>query len=573
MGNKKYISNQIQYKKMPGAQIVYWASNTIISAFSNNQSIDEYVLFRQGMATSDNNRFLRLWFEVEENKSNYTATDIDDAKKSQKKWFAYNKGGEYRKWYGNNNYVVNWENDGEEMKAFTATLPQGMNVRLKSREYYFKECYSWSKIASSNISFRYYPRGFAFDVAGCCVFNTGDNLYYYLGLSNSVVTKSLVSYISPTINYELDHLRRIPIIINDDKKTTIDFLVEECITISKDEWDSYETSWNFQKHELCGGNTMGYLIADKFKEWEKKSEERFQKLKENEEKINKAFIEIYGLQNELTSEVEDSEVSLRLANEEEDIKSLLSYLVGLVMGRYSLDINGIANAGGKLNKEKYITYLPDEDGIVPIYSFHGISDSLTGEILNLVKIIYGEDTYQKNIDYIAGVLNKKSDESSEETINRYLNEKFYNEHLKTYQKRPIYWMLSSGKQGAFKCLIYLHRYNKNTLALVNSKYFLPRTAMYKAERERLETRFASGQLDAREKKNVEAELKTIEKCEEELLEYGQVLDYLANQYIELDLDDGVKENYLKFQRIPLEVNGARVKKDLLVPFGLEKDKK
>lgn len=237
------------FSKIPGSPMAYWISKQLMNTFEH-PSIENYVLFRQGMATSDNNRFLRLWHEVKESKTNLHATDLESARHSGSKWFAYNKGGAYRKWYGNSEYVVNWENDGAEMKAYTSTLPQGMNVRLKSREYYFKECYSWSKISSGQISFRYYPTGFAFDVAGCCVFECGDHLLYFLGLSNSVVTSILANCISPTMNYELDHLKKIPVIFNNEKEEVINEIVKKNIILAKTDWDSYETSWDFQKHPL-----------------------------------------------------------------------------------------------------------------------------------------------------------------------------------------------------------------------------------------------------------------------------------------------------------------------------------
>ena len=237
------------FSKIPGSPVAYWASKTVLELFEQ-KCIDNYVLFRQGMATSDNNRFLRLWYEVLLTKENFNATDLRDAEQSNKKWFAYNKGGEYRKWYGNAEYVVNWENDGREMKAYTSTLTQGMNVRLKSREYYFKECISWSKISSGNIAFRFYPEGFAFDVAGCCIFDTGDYKNYFLGLLNSQLTVSLTKFLSPTLNYELDHLKKVPVIIDENKASNVNSIVRLNIEISKEDWDSYETSWDFKRNPL-----------------------------------------------------------------------------------------------------------------------------------------------------------------------------------------------------------------------------------------------------------------------------------------------------------------------------------
>lgn len=310
---------------------------------------------------------------------------------------------------------------------------------------------------------------------------------------------------------------------------------------------------------------MGRYIADKYKEWEAECNERFNTLKANEEELNRIFIEIYGLQDELTPEVADKDVTVRKADLTREIKSLISYLIGIEMGRYSLDVEGLAYAGGDWNPMNYVTYQPDDDGIVPIYQQIGMSDGLTGRLIRLIKQIYGEDTYKENIDFIADALGKNNNESSEETLNRYLNDGFYADHLKIYQKRPIYWMFSSGKNGAFKCLVYLHRYSEDTLAIINSKYFLNESARINAEAE--ETRLLLEAADGREKLRLEKLYKSLTAKQKEMLEYGQVLDHMANQYIPLDLDDGVKVNYAKFQDIEIvNDSGVKVKKDLLVPI-------
>lgn len=310
---------------------------------------------------------------------------------------------------------------------------------------------------------------------------------------------------------------------------------------------------------------MGRLISDKYKEWEEECLQRFNTLKSNEEELNRIFIEIYGLQDELTPEVADKDVTVRLAEKEREIKSLISYMIGLIMGRYSLDVEGLAYAGGEWDSSKYVTYQPDDDGIVPIYSKLGMSDSLTAKIIELIKHIYGEDTYRQNIDFIAEALGKKQNESSEETLNRYLCDDFYNDHLKIYQKRPIYWMFSSGKNNGFKCLIYLHRYNEDTLARINSKYFLNESARLKREIEEITIQLESA--EGKDKLRLDKEKKSIDAKYKEVIEYGQVLDHMANRYIVLDLDDGVKVNYAKFQGVEIvNDSGAKVKKDLLVPI-------
>ncbi len=310
---------------------------------------------------------------------------------------------------------------------------------------------------------------------------------------------------------------------------------------------------------------MGRLISDKYKEWEEECRNRFDTLKKNEEELNRIFIDIYGLQDELTPEEDDKDVTVRLADKGREIRSLISYLIGIEMGRYSLDVEGLAYAGGEWNPLNYVFYQPDDDGIVPVYSQLGMEDGLATKIINLIKQIYGEDTYRENIDFIAEALGKNSNESSEETLNRYLNDGFYLDHLKIYQKRPIYWMFSSGKNNAFKCLIYLHRYTKDTLAIINSKYFLNESARLNAEVE--DTRLQLESADGREKLRLDKQYKNLLAKQKEMIEYGQVLDHMANQYIPLDLDDGVKVNYAKFQGIEVvNDNGVKIKKDLLVPI-------
>ncbi len=310
---------------------------------------------------------------------------------------------------------------------------------------------------------------------------------------------------------------------------------------------------------------MGRLISDKYKAWEQECRERFNKLKANEEELNRIFIEIYGLQDELTPEVEDKDVTVRLADKERDIKSLISYLIGIIMGRYSLDVEGLAYAGGEWDSGKYVTYQPDDDGIVPIYTDLGMQDGTDTRIIELVKQVYGADTYRENIDFIAEALGKKNSESSEETLNRYLNDGFYADHLKIYQKRPIYWMFSSGKNSGFKCLIYMHRYNSDTLARINGKYFLPESTRLKNELDELLATIESS--EGRDRIRLEKERQKLADKYREAIEYGQVLDHMANKYIEIDLDDGVKVNYAKFQGIELvSDSGTKVKKDLLIPI-------
>ena len=357
--------------------------------------------------------------------------------------------------------------------------------------------------------------------------------------------------------------------------------MDDCISLAKSDWDSFETSWDFQFHPMLllpqekadakctqfAKSRMEKLGSLKwqYRRWVEECQDRFNTLKSNEEELNRIFIDIYGLQDELTPEVEDKDVTVRLADQERDVKSLISYLVGVVMGRYSLDVPGLAYAGGAWNASKYRTYQPDDDGIVPIYRGIGMEDGLTTQLINLLRLIYGEESYRQNIDFIAESIGRNNNESSEEALNRYLNDGFFADHLKIYQKRPIYWLFTSGKDSGFKCLIYMHRYTSDTLARINSRYFLPESTRLKNELEELMGRLAKA--EGRDRVRLEKERQKLAASYNEAIEYGQVLDHMANQYIEIDLDDGVKTNYAKFQSVEIVTDsGNKVKKNLLAPI-------
>lgn len=600
--NKKitnvYYCNFEGLKKIPGKTVAYWASDKILDSFEN-ELLESKVLFRQGMATSDNNRFLRFWFEVDNNRESFNCTSTEDSVVSGKKWFAYNKGGEYRKWYGNIEYVVNWEHDGKEMKDYTATLPQGMNVRLKSREYYFKPCFSWSKISSVRTSFRYYPKGFIFDVAGCCAFEYGENLFYYLAITNSKVVDKILEFLSPTLNFELDHLKKIPIIVDDNNRDRINELVKNNINISKEDWDSFETSWDFIKHPLIEykegsgfGNDISkwnYRIKDAYNSWERNCDAKFELLKKNEEELNRLFINIYGLKDELTSEVEDKDITIRKADLQREIKSLISYAVGCMFGRFSLDKEGLVFAGGNFNevyKTKIIankdtsiitsgafyknddatntylslekdgewinvSYLPDLDNIIPITDEAYFGDDIVARFKQFIEVAFGKETLNENIDFIAETLGKKGTETSEDTIRRYFLNDFFNDHVKMYQKRPIYWLFDSGKKNGFKALVYMHRYNENLIPKVRLDYLHKIQTTYEKLLTDINDRLKHD-LSTQEKRQAQGKQADLNAKLIEIKEYDEKIAHIANmkkEDLKIDLDDGVRENYKKFRDI------------------------
>ena len=549
---KAITADPKEFNSIPGSPIAYWINSTIYSAYETGNPFPGET--RKGVLTGANDRFLRIWHEVNKEKIGIDVYSYKEMINSDYKWFFVTSGGNMRKWYGNIDTVVDLENNAFGIRTTVK------NYRLREPSYYFLEAITWTEVCSSTFSCRFVPAGVLFGNGGPVSFFPKGNLLYCLGLLNSTVTMSMMAFLAPTLNYGPDQVSRVPFILSNEKE--VSNLVQINVELSKADWVADETSWEFIRHPLV---RTGPFISEAFASWESECSQRFQQLKANEEELNRIFIDIYGLQDELTPEVKDEDVTVRLADKERDIKSLISYLVGLIMGRYSLDVEGLAYAGGEWDASKYRSYQPDDDGIVPIYSGLGMEDGLTARVIRLIKLIYGEDSYRQNIDFIAEALGKKSSESSEETLNRYLNEGFYADHLKIYQKRPIYWLFSSGKHSGFKCLIYMHRYNTDTLARINGKYFLPESTRLKNELDELLLRIS--RAEGRDRVRLEKERQKLAAAYNEALEYGQVLDHMANKYIPIDLDDGVKVNYAKFQGVELVTDsGTKVKKDLLSPI-------
>ncbi len=565
----RYTTYSKNFHSIPGSPIAYWASDRVREIFKNEEPLGKIAEPRQGMATSDNERFLRLWNEVNIYKIGFGFKNRELAKDSKLKWFPYNKGGEYRKWFRCNDYVVNWYNDGQEIKEYreykNSVLSSNMGVA--GLPFIFKENISWSKITSGGISLRYIPTGFLFDVSGCCIF-INENIKYILGLMNSNIINHLIQMLSPTVNYEAGQIASLPIIFPKDEniKKQIDSIVDENIQISKDDWDSFETSWDFEQHPLLRFSnrnkglvdyknihkvepiTAGDKVQDCFNKWKEYKQEQFNKLKANEEELNRLFIEIYGLQDEMTPEVDDKDITVALADELRDIKSLLSYAVGCMFGRYSLDEKGLIYAGGEFDKSRYQDLEVDEDGILPILSDTWFDDDIIEEFKRFLKKAFGELYFNENMQYIADVLGRKGSESAEDRIRTYFLKDFYKDHLQIYKKRPIYWMFTSGKEKAFNALIYLHRYDKTTLSRIRKDYL-----------HEFQNKLDNAIQRAENEGNVKL-TSLYSKYQTECLEFDRKIKDLADEQIELDLDDGVKVNYAKFQGL-LEAEKDVVGKD------------
>lgn len=561
-GQDRYISSHKNFEDIPDEIFAYWISDKYLDILKNGLKLESFGNAKQGLATTDNKLYLRLWYELPFHAIDFNCSSCDEIEERNSKWFPYNKAGSYRKWSMINEYVVNYEHNGAEIKKTVMrkyTYLKNPDFVVKNTDSYFKKGITWNDVSTRPFCCRYVPEGYIYDAAGPMFFS--DNDYLMLAYFNTVVFQSFASIICQGLHYSTGHIPRIPYIRIDDieLRTYIEQLSKSNLKISESDWNSFECSWDFARHPLlCGEKSLNAA----YDAWVRSCALRFNQMKENEEEINRIFIDIYGLNDELSPQVDESLVTVRLADKGRDIKSLISYLIGIVMGRYSLDVDGLAYAGGIWDSTKYISYQPDDDGIVPIYNGIGMEDGLTTVLIRLIKQIYGEDTYRQNIDFIAEALGKNNNESSEETLNRYLNDGFYADHLKIYQKRPIYWLFTSGKKAGFKCLIYMHRYNEDTLARINAKYFLPESTRKKNELDELNGRIAHA--EGRDKLRLEKERQNLAAAYNEAIEYGQVLDHMANQYISIDLDDGVKVNYAKFQGIEIVTDGgSKVKKDLL----------
>ncbi|WP_092090790.1 BREX-1 system adenine-specific DNA-methyltransferase PglX [Pisciglobus halotolerans] len=557
-----FKAKQTSFKSIPGSPIAYWATQKSFDIFNYEKSFGDLLTTRAGMITGNNEIFIRLWHEISANKFGAEISDREAAVKGHKKWFPYSKGGNYRKWYGNNEYVVNWENDGIYMRNYqdeTGKIP----AHAFNLDYIFKENLTWNSLSSYKFSARYIEKGFLFDASGSFANTREEDPYYFLALLCSEVVFYFLSVMNPTLNFQKGNISNLPVIINYSFSEKINDIVKANINISKKDWDSFETSWDFKQHPFL--TYPSNLIEESFASWASFAEKQFYQLKANEEELNRIFIDIYGLQDELTPEVEEKDVTVRKADQVRDVKSFLSYLVGLAFGRYSLDEEGLAYAGGDWRPEQYKQYQPDQDNVIPVTQEAFFEDDIVKKVEELIGLIYGEETVEENLSFIAETLGKKNNESSRYCIRRYFAKDFYKDHWKIYQKRPIYWMFSSGKRGAFKCLMYLHRYDKDTVARIRTDYVLQQSKtldnLIALEQHVIDDADASRQAKAAAQKTIENYLKD----KEEIVQYAEVLDHIAQQQIELDLDDGVKVNYEKFQQIEVikDQAGKLTKQNLL----------
>ena len=579
--NNEFINvSQNNFSKIPGSPIGYWVSEKIFSRFAGNLALSAVCKPTQGLATADNARFLRLWFEVNLEKIGFGCGSAEEALETKRRWFPYNKGGASRKWYGNQEYLINWEYDGIGVK-------NNIGAVIRNPEQYFKVSISWSKVSSTKIAFRYFPKGFIFADAGMSIFSE-TNLFYFHGYCNSNVASSFIEILSPTLNYEVGHIGALPINIIENS-INVEKIVKDNIAISKQDWDSHETSWNFEEtpllsyinKEIAEGETgKSYNIESLYNLYTTDWEERFVQLHANEEELNRQFIEIYGLQDELTPDVPLDEVTILQKGEisiednklvwHDDIivKQFISYLVGCFMGRYSIDKPGliIASQHQDLNEiglkvegldngaEGRLQI--DDDGIIPILDVEYFADDMTVRIEQAVKTIFGEESYQENLSYINNNLGKCK------SLREYLFKDFYADHIdgKMYQKRPIYWLFSSKmgdkkKKGYFKALVYMHRLESDTLSKLHADYVVPYIDKIEQQYNEAQDMMMRDDLSQAQRNKARKTADEFMDKIKEVKEFEQQLVQMASQRLSIDLDDGVRVNYPKFYPLVEPIKG------------------
>ncbi|HAW1448904.1 TPA: BREX-1 system adenine-specific DNA-methyltransferase PglX [Escherichia coli] len=569
--NVFYNISQDDFKKIPGSPIAYWLSENMRNIFTNSTLLGSLSPVKQGLATANNDVFLRLWTEISSKKLNPNCKSINDSITSKKKWFPYNKGGDYRKYYGNKDFVVNWENDGYEIKNFT-DISGKVRSRAQNTDYFFKPSITWSFVSSAYFGVRYCENGSIFDVGGSSAFPKAEDHYWLTVFLCSKQVFELMKIMNPTLNFQVGNVASLPIINSLDAATKeiLNGIGKELVEIHKNDWNNYETAQDFIKNEFLKITKNKIKII--YDNLIKINKGIIQYVIELEEKANKLLLHAYGIESEIDCNIHPKDVTLSINpmyrysisdhNERQNRfqsdthLELLSYIIGCQMGRYSLDREGLvyAHEGNKGFSElvaegAYKTFPADSDGILPLMDDEWFEDDVTSRVKEFVRTVWGEEHLQENLEFIAESLclyaiKPKKGESALETIRRYLSTQFWKDHLKMYKKRPIYWLFSSGKEKAFECLVYLHRYNDATLSRMRTEYVVPLLARYQANIDRLNDQLdeASGGEATRLKRERDSLIKKFS----ELRSYDDRLRHYADMRISIDLDDGVKVNYGKF---------------------------
>lgn len=535
------------FEKFPGCQFGYWISDEVFHLFEKNTLLSKYAEPRQGLATGDNEKFLRKWYEVNYNKIGLDISSLAEAEESNYKWFPFNKGGNFRKWYGNNEYLVNWEKNGIELKNYAAKKYKSWSRTIKNVNYYFCKGITWSTISSKAPSFRAFDKGFIISNSGQGIYLNDNKYYYYLlGLLNTNYSSYILNFLSPTLGFESGYIRKIPVVIDENYLEKINRIIKENIILEKYNWDSSEISWDFQANScIIHGDK---LIKDALEKSLNVDKENFKKIKANEDELNAIYNTILNVNNTINSNIEEELITYSINTKTEFIKDLISYAVGCMFGRYSLDENGLIYAGGNFDENRYKKFKADSDNIIPITDEAYFDDDIVQRFKQFIEVAFGKEKLNENIDFIAETLEKKGTETSEETIRRYFVNDFFNDHVKMYQKRPIYWLLDSGKKNGFKALVYMHRYNENLIPKARLDYLHRIQTTY--EKLLFDVNYKlTTDLSMLDKKDAQKRQADLNAKLQEIKEYDEKIAHIANQRISIDLDDGVKVNYEKFKDI------------------------
>ena len=582
----RFQAKQKDFEKIPGSPIAYWVSDKIREIFEKCSKLENFFEIKEGIKTADNERFVREWWTINNKDIYYLGTNLDE-----KKYIFTTKGGDYRKWYGNLNDLLFWENNGYDLKNFK-------KATITNEENFFKNNITWNRLTTAKISFRYTENGSVPNMAGLCMYkkNIKEEYSYFLSFFNTKIVKYILDLLNPTLNFPPGLIKIIPFKeIDFDLKKIIKNYGSMNIDISKEEWDSRETSWDFEKLSLIDGRDLKTAYENYCSHWR----DNFVQLHKNEEELNRLFIEIYDLQDEMDEKVSfdditilkkeakiieiDNSIPKNFSNESEKylydrgvslefnkdelIKQFLSYAIGCIMGRYSINKSGLIMANSddilELSENKFIVkgtdgeirqeveskFLPDEFGIIPITDEKDFSNDIVERVKEFIKFVYGEENLKDNLNFIAEALGNKDNKPAEEIIRTYFIKDFYSDHLQRYQKRPIYWLMNSGKKNAFSCLFYMHRYEPLTVARVRADYLIPYQEMLENKRKFIERQLSDDDISAKEKKNIEKQLKELDTLLKELREYANEVKHIAEQKVPLDLDDGVNVNYEKLGAI------------------------
>ncbi|WP_417547005.1 BREX-1 system adenine-specific DNA-methyltransferase PglX [Marinobacter segnicrescens] len=575
MAKHFYRASAADFMKIPGGPVAYWVSDSLRRVFETSDLLSEHANIKQGLATCNNDLFLRYWYEVSFKKIGFGFSSRESAKNSDKKWFPYNKGGGFRHWYGNQDVVVNWEFDGRDIHKYNKIPMEYSGAPVRAKSFYFREGITYGLISSYGFSARRVFKGAVFDVGGSMVFpDLSPNIVQ--GLMSSKLAESAVSILNPTLNFQVGDIGKIP--VNKEALFSVsEEPIERCINICKSDWDNYEASYDFKviPFKLVSG-----LMGQLYKEYCSTCEDQVLDLKSSWEEVNRSILSAYNVKG-IEPTVEPKKLTVnsnpifRYGSDSEDnssrfqsdtVSEIISYAVGCMMGRYSTDVEGLILANQGDTVENYLRqipsprFTPDDDAILPLTDQEWFADDATNRFLEFVRVVWGDEHLQGNLDFVAESLclhaiKSKRGESALDTIRRYLSTQFYKDHLRTYKKRPIYWLFSSGKHKAFECLVYLHRYNEGTLARMRTEYVIPLSAKLNAYAEKLE-QDKEASTSAAETKRLEKDIATLHKQQTELAEFDEKLRHYADQRIGLDLDDGVKVNYGKFGDLLAEVKAV-----------------